>query len=43
MDANSRPSSSVASEHVSVELTEADISGAALDKPSDMYGVAILR
>ena len=43
MDANSRPSTSAASEPVSVELAEADILGASLNEPLDMHNVAILR
>ena len=43
MDANSRSSTSMASEPVFVELTEADISGAALDEPLDVHNFAALR
>ena len=43
MGANSRPSTSVASEPVPVELAEADVLGAALDEPLDVYNVAALR
>ena len=43
MVANSRPSTSAASEAASVEHAEVDIPGAALDEPLDMHDVAILR
>ena len=43
MDANSKPSTSAASEPASVELAEADIPGAALDALLDVHNVAILR
>ena len=41
MDTNSRPSTSAASEPASVELTEANIPGAALDEPLDVHNIAI--
>ena len=42
MDANSRPSTSTASEPVLVEFIEADIPGVTLDEPLDMHNIAIL-
>ena len=43
MDANSRMSTSAASEPVSVELVEADIQGATPDKPLDVHNVTDVR
>ena len=43
MVANSRPSTSVASETASVEPAEADVLGAAPDGPLDVHNVAALR
>ena len=40
MVSNSRPSTSMASEPVSVELAEADVLGATLDEPLDVYNIA---
>ena len=41
--ANSRPSTSVASEPASLELAEVDVLGAALDEPLDVYNFAALH
>ena len=43
MDPNNRLSTNTASEPASVELAEADIPGAALDKPLDVHNVAVLH